>query len=156
MPSPWLTAASTVTAQAPTVSECAIVADAFGKDYEAAINEHRPKLQALYADYFAGNKVDAMLFPTTVSPAIAIDIGAGSGKFSIDGAAAVDTFTTFIRNTDPGSNAGIPGLSLPAGMTASGLPVGIEVDGALGSDRRLIAIGLAFEQVLGPVPAPKP
>jgi hypothetical protein len=31
-----------------------------------------------------------------------------------------------IRNTDPGSNAGIAGLSLFAGMTTSGLPIGLE------------------------------
>ena len=72
-----------------------------------------------------------------------------------DGGPPVDVFATFIRNTDPGSNAGIPGLSLPAGLTAAGLPVGIEIDGPVGSDARLLAIGLAFEQVLGPVPAPK-
>ena len=61
---------------------------------------------------------------------------------------------TFIRNTDPGSNAGIPGLALPAGMTPGGLPVGLELDGPLGTDRRLIAIGLAFENVLGPLRPP--
>ena len=59
-----------------------------------------------------------------------------------------------IRNTDPGSNAGIPGLALPAGMTPAGLPVGLEIDGPLGTDRRLIAIGLAFEAVLGSLRPP--
>lgn len=141
----------------PDVKEAfgAILADAFGKDYDAAMKEHRPKLQALYADYFATQKVDAILFPTTPAPAIAIDLVAGSGKFSINGGPLVDTFGTFIRNTDPGSNAGIPGLSLPAGLTADGLPVGLEIDGPLGSDPRLIGIGLSFESVLGPLPAPK-
>ena len=67
---------------------------------------------------------------------------------------SVDTFATMIRNTDPGSNAGIPGLAMPAGMGPTGLPIGIELDGPLRSDRRLIAIGLAFEKVLGRVPAP--
>jgi mandelamide amidase len=60
-----------------------------------------------------------------------------------------------IRNTDPGSNAGIPGLSLFAGITAKGLPVGIEIDGPLGSDSKLLGIGLAMEAVLGHAPAPK-
>jgi mandelamide amidase len=133
----------------------AILADAFGKDYPAALNVHRPKLQALYADYFAANKLDAMMFPTTVLPATPIDMVNGSGKVQINGGAPVDTFATYIRNTDPGSNAGIPGLSLPAGLTTSGLPVGLELDGPVGSDGRLIAIGLAFEAVLGVLPAPK-
>ncbi len=133
----------------------AILADAFGAAYGAAINVHRPKLQALYADYFAANRLDAMLFPTTLLPAVVIDAVAGSGKISVNGAALVDTFGTFIRNTDPGSNAGIPGLSLPAGLTAGGLPVGLELDGPVGSDRRLLAIGLAVEALLGPLPAPR-
>ena len=133
----------------------AILADAFGKDYDAALRVHRPKLQALYADYFASNRLDAMLFPTTILPAVPIDLAAGSGKVSINGGPLVDTFGSFIRNTDPGSNAGIPGLSLPAGMTAGGLPVGLELDGPLGSDLQLMSIALAFEEVLGPLPAPR-
>ena len=45
----------------------------------------------------------------------------------------------------PGSVAGIPGISLPAAMTAAGLPLGIELDGAEGSDARLLAIAPAVE-----------
>jgi len=52
----------------------------------------------------------------------------------------VPTFATFIRNTDPASNAGIPSISLPAGLSTHGLPLGIELDGPAGSDRRLLAI----------------
>ena len=116
----------------------AVMADAMGAQYAAALNTHRPALQALYA-----------------SAAVPIDTTAGSGKMSIDGGAPVDTFATFIRNTDPGSNAGIPGLSVPAGMTASGLPVGLELDGPVGSDTKLLGIGLAIEALLGPMPAPR-
>ncbi len=140
----------------PDVKEAfgAVVADVMGKDYDAALRVHRPRLQALYADYFSANRLDAMLFPTTILPAVPIDLAAGSGKVSINGGPLVDTFGSFIRNTDPGSNAGIPGLSLPAGLTAGGLPVGLELDGPPGSDSRLISIALAFESVLGPVAAP--
>jgi len=35
-----------------------------------------------------------------------------------------------------------------------GLPVAIELDGPAGDDRRLLAIGMAVEAVLGPLPAP--
>jgi indoleacetamide hydrolase len=66
----------------------------------------------------------------------------------------VPTFITFIRNTDPGSNAAVPGLALPMGLTTDGLPVGIEFDGPEGSDRDLLALGLAVEAVLGRLPPP--
>jgi mandelamide amidase len=132
----------------------AILGDVAGPGYADAIRVHRPQMQRLYAEYFAANRLDAMMFPTTVAPAIPIDTVNGSGKFSIDGGAPVDTFATLIRNTDPGSNAGIPGLAMPAGMTAAGLPVGLELDAPLGTDRRLLAIGLAFETVLGSLPPP--
>jgi mandelamide amidase len=46
------------------------------------------------------------------------------------------------------------GLVLPAGMTANGLPVGLEFDAMTGSDRSLLALGLSLEKVLGPIPAP--
>ena len=132
----------------------AILADAFGKDYDAAMRTHRPRLRSLYDGYFRSSVLDAMLFPTTIAPAALIDLASGSGKVSVNGGAVVDTFATFIRNTDPGSNAGIPGLSLPAGLTNSGLPVGMELDGPVGSDARLLGIGLAIENLLGSLPAP--
>jgi mandelamide amidase len=132
----------------------AVLGDVMGAQYPAAMSTHRPALQALYANYFAANRLDAILFPTTILPAAPIDAVNGSGKVSINGGPLVDTFGTYIRNTDPGSNAGIPGLSLPAGLTAGGLPVGLELDGPLGSDTKLLGIGLAIEALLGRVPAP--
>ena len=131
----------------------AVLADVFAAAYPDALNVHRPAMQALYASYFADNQLDAMLFPTTILPAAPIDAVNGSSTVSINGGAPVDTFGTFIRNTDPGSNAGIPGLALHAGMVGA-LPVGLELDGPLGSDRRLLSIGMAMETLLGPAPAP--
>jgi mandelamide amidase len=67
----------------------------------------------------------------------------------------VPTFNTLIRNTDPGSNPGIPGLSLFAGRMPGGLPVRLEIDGLVGSEAKLLGLGLAIESVLGSAPAPK-
>jgi indoleacetamide hydrolase len=132
----------------------AILADVFGSQYADAITLHRPQMQALYAAYFSDNALDAMMFPTTVLPAAPIDAVNGSSTVSINGGAPVDEFGTYIRNTDPGSNAGIPGVALHAGMTAGNLPVGLELDGPLGSDQRLLSIGMAFESLLGLAPEP--
>src|SRR3989442_65757 len=70
-------------------------------------------------------------------------------------ASSFETFVRFIRNTDPGSNAGMPGLTIPAGLgPTTGLPVGVSLDGLPDSDERLLAVGLAIEQVLGRTPPP--
>jgi len=118
--------------------------------YREAIELHRPRLQKLYTDTFAKYRIDALVFPTTPLPAMTME---SVNEVQLNGK-TVPTFFTFISNTDPGSNAGVPGLSLPMGMTADGLPLGMALDGPAGSDRRLLAIGLAVERVLGPVPPP--
>ncbi|KAI9024240.1 amidase [Hyaloraphidium curvatum] len=121
--------------------------------YAEVIGVHRPALQALYRRTFASHRLDALLFPTAIMAAVEIDELHGSGTASIDGA-EIDTFVAFLRNTGPASCAGLPGLSVPAGLLDGGLPWGLEIDGPLGSDRRLLGIGMAMEEVLGRVPPP--
>ena len=111
--------------------------------YRQAMDVDRPKLQAAYGDYFKEHDVDAIVFPTTPMPARPIG---DDEDVELNGARA-PTFPTFIRNTDPGSNAAIPGISLPSGLTSGGLPLGMEFDGPAGSDDRLLAIAAAIEPV---------
>jgi len=102
-------------------------------------------LARAYADYFAENRLAALVMPTTPEPAYPApeDIGAGgTGPISM------------IRNTHPVALAGIPGLSVPAGLTASGLPVGLEIDGPSGFDLTVLKIGQAFEAITPPLPPP--
>ena len=110
----------------------------------------RPALQQVYAETFRKHRIVALAFPTTPLPAAPIG---DDEKTKLNGA-DVPTFFTFIQNTDPGSNAGIPGLSVPIGRTAAGLPIGLELDGPAGSDRRLLGVGLALESLFGRLPAP--
>lgn len=110
----------------------------------------RPALQRLYAETFKTHGIAALVFPTTPLPAAPV----GDDQTTKLNGADVPTFFTFIQNTDPGSNAGIPGLTVPIGRTAAGLPVGLELDGPAGSDRRLLGIGLALEALFGRLPAP--
>ena len=113
--------------------------------YRKALDVDRPRLQRTYADYFAEQAVAAVLFPT--SPVSARPIGEDE-TIELNGE-RVPTFPTVIRNTDPGSNAGIPGLSLPTGLTSTGLPIGMELDGPAGSDERLLAVATAVEEAIG-------
>jgi mandelamide amidase len=133
----------------------AITADVFGAGYQDAITVQRPALQQIYQAYFRDNNLHGILFPTTIAPAPVIDAEKGSGEMSINGGPPVPTFDTMIRNTDPGSNAGLPGLSLFAGMMPDGLPVGLEIDGPVGSDAKLLGLGLSIEAILGSAPPPK-
>ena len=97
------------------------------------------------------HRLDALVFPTTVLPARPI----GQDETVELNGVQVPTFPTYIRNTDPGSNAGIPGISIPMGLNKAGLPLGLELDGPVSSDRRLLAVAAAIEALLPPMPAPK-
>jgi mandelamide amidase len=101
--------------------------------YRDAISTHRPRLIELYRSYFAAENVTAVVFPTTPLPAPVI----GEDETVMLNGRAVPTFLTAIRNTDPGSNAGIPGISVPVGVTSRGLRVCLSFDGPKGSYRHL-------------------
>jgi len=119
--------------------------------YATARDIHMPALRRLYEDYFARMGVAAIVFPATMAPAPLIG---EDDTVEIRGQ-KVSFFKIAGRNIAPGSTAGLPGLVLPAGLTAHGLPVGIEFDGRAGSDRVLLALGLSLERALGPIPAPR-
>ncbi|MGA8412860.1 MAG: indoleacetamide hydrolase [Xanthobacteraceae bacterium] len=118
--------------------------------YREALIKHRPALQDAYRRYFAERGVAAMVFPTTPLPAAKV----GEDDTVLLNGKAVPTLATYIRNLGPGSAAGIPGLSLPAGMTSAGLPIGIAIDGPQGADQQLLTICLAIESALPRLPAP--
>lgn len=121
------------------------------QDYVAARDVYLPALRAALRGYFVEHEVAAMVFPATMAPASLIgqdiEIEINGGMVSLE--------TAMARNISPGSTAGIPGLVLPAGLTSNGLPVGIELDGPEGSDRSVLALGKAIEQVIGRLPPPR-
>jgi indoleacetamide hydrolase len=118
--------------------------------YEHAIAVDRPALQTAYETYFRRHDVTAMVFPTTALPARPIGQDA---EVELNGK-KVPTFFTYLRNTRPVTSAGIPGLSLPIGLTAQGLPVGLEFDGPKDHDRDLLGIGIAIERAFGRIAPP--
>ncbi|MFU8773039.1 MAG: amidase family protein, partial [Anaerolineales bacterium] len=80
-------------------------------------------------------RLDALLTPTT--PTNAFPIGAVYGDSVLMQYA--DQLTV------AANHAGIPGLSIPAGFDADGLPIGIQLLGADFSEAILLRIGRAFE-----------
>ncbi len=104
--------------------------DVLREDYVALLNAHR---------------LDAVIYPTTPLPAQPF---AASQTVELNGN-SLPTFLAFIRNTDPSSIYGAPGLSIPMGRTEAGLPVGLELDGRPDGDIDLLTVGLAVEAALG-------
>jgi len=121
------------------------------EQYQNLIKTDRPKLQRSYRDYFQNNGLDAMVFPTTRLSARAI----GQDETVKINGVEIPTFDAYVHNTDPSSNAGLPGISVPMGMTANGLPMGLEFDGPEGSDDRILQIASLFQKVIGYLPTPK-
>ena len=66
----------------------------------------------------------------------------------------VPAINLFDRNTGPASNAGIPSLTMPAGVDEDGLPLSYTLDAPVGDDDALLALGVALEAVEPETPAP--
>lgn len=115
----------------------------FTANYRQAIEIYRPALQAVYADLITGYRLDGIVFPTTKLPALLI----GQGEIEIGGD-LISAFDVMIENTGPGSLCGVPGISIPCGMTKGGVPLGLSIDGPFWSDRHLLGVGATLEQLL--------
>jgi len=81
-------------------------------------------------------RLDALLTPTT--PTSAFPMGAVYGDSVLMQYA--DQLTV------PANHAGIPGISVPGGLDADGLPIGIQLLGPDFSEATLLRIGRSFEQ----------
>jgi aspartyl-tRNA(Asn)/glutamyl-tRNA(Gln) amidotransferase subunit A len=90
--------------------------------------------------------VDAVLTPTTPSPAFAI-----GAKGSADPVEMYlnDIFTVTVNM------AGLPGISVPAGSSAEGLPLGLQLIGRPFDEETLFALGQVIEDAAGIHPKPE-
>lgn len=59
----------------------------------------------------------------------------------------MDTYHRWMEVVVPGSLGGIPVLNVPVGFDSRGRPMGMQILGKLGDDRRVLAFGLAYEQI---------
>lgn len=113
--------------------------------YRAALHR-REKLRARLGAVFAEHGIDALFYPTTPMPAPLLQQGplvSPAPGVIVDGA-LLPARIAFARNVSPASLAGLPSLTVPI-TGASGLPLGLQLDGWVGSDARLLAIGRAVE-----------
>ncbi len=117
--------------------------------YQRAI-EKLEVLRAATAAYFGEHRLTAMVFPPAMTTALPIGV---EDEITVRGA-AITVRTAMLRNTVHASCGGAPGLVLPAGLTATGLPVALEFDMLRGDDAKLLSLGLTLERVLGPIEPP--
>ena len=122
------------------------------EEYNRICREDLQQFKKLFSDYFESNNLDAMIFPTTPVTARQIE---GEAQEMIVNGKKVPTFATIAQNTQSGSLAGLPGITLPVDMSPDELPIGIEIDGPSNSDQKLLRIALTLEKILGGIPAPK-
>ncbi|MBL1079803.1 amidase [Nocardia sp. 2] len=107
--------------------------------------EHRRRLIGAYRECLERDDLDALVVPTT--PVTARPIGCDE-TIVVDGVEQ-PTLSTYLRNTDPTALAGLPSVSVPAGTTESGRPVGISFDALAGADALVLGIAQRFEHILG-------
>ncbi len=90
-----------------------------------------------FTDAFA--HVDALLTPTTPTAAFA------------QGERMDDPVTMYLNDvfTVPANMAGIPGISVPAGLDAQGLPLGLQVLGKPFDEESVFAVAAAIERAAG-------
>jgi Asp-tRNA(Asn)/Glu-tRNA(Gln) amidotransferase A subunit family amidase len=96
-------------------------------EYRAALGRRGPLREAVEGT-LNRHALDALVFPTVRTiPAIIGDPQRGS-------------------SCSLSANTGLPSLSVPAGFTEGGLPIGIEMIGRMFDDARLVALAYAFEE----------
>ncbi|GAA2216039.1 indoleacetamide hydrolase [Nonomuraea monospora] len=109
--------------------------------YAEAMARTVPAIRRGFADALA--EVDVLLTATT--PATAVPI-AEDVTMRHNGRTA-DTFETFIRYTFCVSMAGLPAISVPAGVDQAGLPIGVQFVGQPWSEAKLLEIACAYERL---------
>jgi indoleacetamide hydrolase len=116
--------------------------------YRRMMQEQLPRLRAAYHGLFHDHCLTALAFPTVVTTASLIG---QDDLLEIQGVKR-PLFPTMIRNTGPGSLAGVPGITLPLPVAAGGLPVGLALDAPAGADLGLLSAAAAIEAIFRDAP----
>jgi len=109
------------------------------------LSVNRPEIQRRLDKVF--RESEAILLPTTPTTAPLIEQQA---TFPIAGRPV--SSLALANHTVSASSVGLPGISLPMGLSRGGLPMGLELDAPLHSDRALLELARQIEGVLGSQP----
>lgn len=107
-------------------------------------------LRESWSQFFSVGRFDLLLSATSQVPPFPV----GMEWVTEVGGVQLDHYTNWMRSCSRITVPGGPSMSLPAGFTDRGLPIGIQLSGPRGIDHSLIALAAAAEEVLGQCPAP--
>lgn len=114
---------------------------ALSSGYYDAYYLRAQKVRSLIARDFAQafERVDAIVTPTAPTPAFKL------------GEKTADPLEMYLADiyTVTGSLAGVPGISVPCGKTAAGLPIGMQIFGSHFGEGRILQLARAFEKAGG-------
>ena len=114
---------------------------ALSSGYYDAYYLRAQKVRSLITQDFADafEKVDAILTPTAPTPAFKL------------GEKTADPLEMYLADiyTVTGSLAGVPGISVPCGKTAAGLPIGMQIFASHFGEGRILQLARAFEKAGG-------
>jgi mandelamide amidase len=112
--------------------------------YQTALNVSRPEIQRRLGTAFVSHGALVILQPTTPCTAPLIEEQA-----TVQIAGQEVSYLALANHTVSASSVGLPGISLPVGLSRAGLPIGVELDAPLGRDRALLSLARRIEGVLG-------
>lgn len=95
-------------------------------------------------------RFDVLLVPPCISTAFVH--GTGRERFPVDD--AIVDHRQYAQHCGLFNTSGQPGVVLPYRISASGLPIGVQLVGRRWYDERLLAIARAIEPITGPCPTP--
>ncbi len=124
-----------------------------GAKVSACVYLQALELRTLFIDHLdtalKDAKVDALAVPTTsiTAPTMGEETTPVNGENH-------STRALLLRLNRPSNLAGVPAISIPCGRTSDGLPVGLQLIGAVGDEYRLVQVASRSEELLPALPRP--
>lgn len=104
----------------------------------AELKKMREAIQRVFADN--AHPIDLLVTPTTPIPAPRIaDLKQNPDELR-------PREILMLRNTRPFNVWGLPAISIPCGVTKTGLPIGLQISGAHGAEAKVLELAYAFER----------
>ncbi len=111
--------------------------------YRHVLTVALPRYRQHYCEYLSENNFAAIVFPTVPMAPTKL----GDNITTMLNGNPISIWHTF-RNSLPATFYGAPGITVPFARTPSGLPLGLEFDGAPGTDRELLGVAAACARTM--------